>query len=291
MRKKVLKFICVFTVIIVTLSCCMFSVSAVQVGDCTLVGTKGQIWNLHGDGQFYDAEVTNNTDMIVYHYIYDAPYVSPIATYSYCSFSGYNYGTLKLSYETYGSNEYGIVFDSFNGLYNENAEKIASFSVKGNTYCLEYTGYIPNEFSVRGYFTITSDVSQISSFILDIQFIPNYSNITNEITQNQDKNTDKILNGDSDLDSSGETDKVDGTIGGIDDATSNAMGGKTDEQIQAEVENSLDPDKIGLDFNKAQRLSVFFDDTLDTFGSSYKALLLLSLSLGLAAFLIGRRYG
>lgn len=109
------------------------------------------------------------------------------------------------------------------------------------------------------------------------------------IQQNQDKNTDKILNGDEDLDTSEQTGAIDGTVGGIDDATSDALGGKSDAEIQAEIDGALSGD-IGLDMNKAGRISGFFDDLLDAFGADYKSLVLLSLSLGLAAFLIGRRY-
>lgn len=127
----------------------------------------------------------------------------------------------------------------------------------------------------------------------------NFSVLTREeaasqgVIDNQDKNTDKILNGDSDLDSSGETGKVDGAIGDIDDATNNALGGKTEAEIQAEVSGALDFNNIqnGLDWDKANRMSVFYDRSLEAFGSGYNSLLLLSLVLGLGAFLIGRRYG
>lgn len=115
----------------------------------------------------------------------------------------------------------------------------------------------------------------------------------NEIKANQDKNTDKILNGDTDLDSSGETDKVNGAVGDVDGATDEALGGKSETEIQGEVDGALDWNKIGnsVDFEKAQRMSTFYDRCLTVFGSKYNSLLLLSLILGLAAFLIGRKYG
>lgn len=113
-----------------------------------------------------------------------------------------------------------------------------------------------------------------------------------QIQQNQDKNTDKILNGDSDLDSSGETNKVNGTVGGIDDATDEALGGKSEAEIQSEVDGALDPKQLGnIDVTKAKRMSTFYDRCLKSFGTAYNSLLLLSLVLGLGAFLIGRRYG
>ena len=113
-----------------------------------------------------------------------------------------------------------------------------------------------------------------------------------EIQQNQDENTDKILNGDSDLDSSSETDKVDGAVGDIDEATDEALGGKSEAEIEAEVSGALDPKQLGnIDVTKAKRMSTFYDRCLKSFGIDYNSLLLLSLILGLAAFLIGRRYG
>ena len=113
-----------------------------------------------------------------------------------------------------------------------------------------------------------------------------------EIQQNQDENTDKILNGDSDLDSSGETDKVNGAVGDVDGATDEALGGKSEAEIEAEVSGALDPKQLGnIDVTKAKRMSTFYDRCLKSFGTDYNSLLLLSLILGLAAFLIGRRYG
>lgn len=121
--------------------------------------------------------------------------------------------------------------------------------------------------------------------------IENATENADKIQQNQNENTDKLLNGDEDLDSSGETDKVDGTIGGIDDATDSALGGKSDEDIQNEVSGALDTDDLDIDWTKANRMSTFYDRCLKAFGSEYSTLLLLSLILGLSAFLIGRRYG
>ena len=69
-----------------------------------------------------------------------------------------------------------------------------------------------------------------------------------------------------------------------------ALGGKSDEEIQQEVDNALSFDTDTLDKNAAKSMSDFFDDLLNVFGADYQALLMLALSLALAAFIIGRRY-
>ncbi len=179
---------CVLVLLFLILSCS--TAFAIQVGQVTILGTKGMLWNFSNGGGWYDAVVNNQTDYISYAYQIPDALGSPVATYSFCSFSGHNYGTLKLTYDA----EFGnIVFDEFNGLYNEKEEKIASFEVINNAYVLEYTGYIPYEFSVRGYFTCDSqDVIQ-GYTILNISFTPSYDNVTDKITDNQDKNTQAII--------------------------------------------------------------------------------------------------
>ena len=155
--------------------------------------------------------------------------------------------------------------------------------------------FISKKSNVNARFTFicNSDIDFVG--VLNMDFLLNndpqvaMKQQTDELKANQDKNTDKILNGDEDLDTSEQTGAVDGTVGGIDNATDEALGGKSDEEIQEEINSALSGD-IGLDFTKANRISNFFDDLLTAFGASYKSLLLLSLSLGLAAFLIGRRY-
>ncbi len=82
----------------------------------------------------------------------------------------------------------------------------------------------------------------------------------------------------------------DDAMGEIEDAEDAALGGKTDEEIQQDVNNALSFDVNTLDQNAAVAMAGYFDNLLSHFGVDYQALLLLSLSLGLAAFIIGRRY-
>lgn len=83
---------------------------------------------------------------------------------------------------------------------------------------------------------------------------------------------------------------ADGAMDDIGNAEDAALGGKTDEQIKQEVDNALNFDMGSLDQSAAVAMAGFFDGLLTHFGVDYQALLLLSLSLGLAAFIIGRRY-
>lgn len=69
-----------------------------------------------------------------------------------------------------------------------------------------------------------------------------------------------------------------------------ALGGKSDEDIKQDVDNALSFDVGSLDSSATGSMSGFFDDLLGVFGADYQALLMLALSLGLAAFILGRRY-
>ena len=76
----------------------------------------------------------------------------------------------------------------------------------------------------------------------------------------------------------------------ISDLENNALGGKTDEEIVEEVDSALSFDVDSLDTEAQAGISGFFDGLLVVFGVDYQSLMLLALSLGLAAFIIGRRY-
>lgn len=109
-----------------------------------------------------------------------------------------------------------------------------------------------------------------------------------EIGDKIDDQTDVIVNGvGTPLP---EQPDVDGEIADIEDAENAALGGKSDEEIQQDVDAALDYDINSIDKDAASTVSGFFDDLLTCFGSSYESVLLLSLTLGLASFIIGRRY-
>lgn len=104
-----------------------------------------------------------------------------------------------------------------------------------------------------------------------------------------DESTDQITNGwTSDDDSAGE---VGDLTGDLESAENEALGGKSDEDIKAEVDTALNgeglPDPKG---GASIAVADSFDTLLGAFGADYQSLLLLSLTLGLAAFLVGRSY-
>lgn len=122
------------------------------------------------------------------------------------------------------------------------------------------------------------------------EIIANQNQAKDEIIANQDKNTDKFINGDGtplapdankDLDNAGEQ------MGNLEN---DALGGKSDEEIANDVNSALSFDVGSLDSNAQAGVSGFFDGLLIVFGVDYQSLLVLSLSLGLAAFIIGRKY-
>lgn len=84
--------------------------------------------------------------------------------------------------------------------------------------------------------------------------------------------------------------EVDAANEKMENAKNEALGGKTEEQIDSEVESALDFDFSSISSDDSSSVSGFLDDLLGVFGDSYSGALFLSLTLGLACFIIGRRY-
>lgn len=111
------------------------------------------------------------------------------------------------------------------------------------------------------------------------------------IIDNANSNTDKLINGDGGgYDSSDSTDKIDGTTSDIADAEKDALGGKTDEEIQQEVEDAFEIEDDAVNPEDGEKVSELFMGLLDCFGPEYETLLVISLTLGLAGFIIGRKW-
>lgn len=131
--------------------------------------------------------------------------------------------------------------------------------------------------------------------------IDNQNQNANAIMENQNQNTQSIIDAQQQA-TQEQTDELTNGWGGadnIDDSTTSdfsnaesaALGGKTDAEIQEEVNNAINFDFSVFDSTKLGKIHSLFDNVLDALGSSWQALFLLSLTLGLGAFLIGRRYG
>lgn len=116
-------------------------------------------------------------------------------------------------------------------------------------------------------------------------FSPRYSgfNVTGSLG-------DQLINGDGTPLAPNVDQDLDNKSDEMGQLENEALGGKSDEEIQQEVDNALSFDVGSLDSSATGSMSGFFDDLLGVFGADYQALLMLALSLGLAAFILGRRY-
>lgn len=75
------------------------------------------------------------------------------------------------------------------------------------------------------------------------------------------------------------------------DAESDALGGKSDQEIQQEIQGVLSGDGLpSVNGGGVVAVANTFDLLLDAFGKDYQALLILALTLGLAAVLVGRSF-
>lgn len=128
------------------------------------------------------------------------------------------------------------------------------------------------------YFWSSSQSSGISGYQEDFYFT------------STDTSMDALIDGDGTPLAPDYNEDLNNSTDELTDLENDALGGKTDEEISAEVDEALDFDMNSLDSNASFAMAGLFDDLLDVFGADYQALLLLALSLGLAAFIIGRRY-
>lgn len=130
--------------------------------------------------------------------------------------------------------------------------------------------------------------------------IDNADENTDEIVENADENTDEIVGAIGDqteeLTNGWESDEdpaadLDNVVEDLGNAETEALGGKSDEEIQEEVSAALDSSSFPpQDSSGSFAVASMFDDLLHAFGDEYQSLLILALTLGLAAFLVGRSY-
>lgn len=77
----------------------------------------------------------------------------------------------------------------------------------------------------------------------------------------------------------------------MENAEKAAKGGKTDAQIKSEAKAAVDPAQFSELKGNTTTINNFVVNTLDSFGSGYKSLILLSCSLGLGCFVMGKKVG
>lgn len=132
------------------------------------------------------------------------------------------------------------------------------------------------------------------------QIIDQIQTSTDEITGSIDDSTDQIVGELDEIQSDikgddwtspapGKDDELNGAMSDYDDAYNEAVGGKSDQEIVDEVSGQVDYDYGALDQQSVSGVTGFLSDLLDSFGADYKSLLMLSLTIGLAVYVIGRR--
>lgn len=132
------------------------------------------------------------------------------------------------------------------------------------------------------------------------QIIDQIQTSTDDITGKIDDSTGQIVGELDDIQSDikgddwtspapGKDDELNGAMSDYDDAYNEAVGGKSDQEIVDEVSGQVDYDYGALDQQSVSGVTGFLSDLLDSFGADYKSLLMLSLTIGLAVYVIGRR--
>jgi len=203
------------------------------------------------------------------------------------------YFSTSNGYSSYSGNASAFV----NGVKPSNFKNFKGVMLDTTAYGGEFTFQVNSNtnFTLVLYCGYNSTMASQHYFYCDITAYKNDG--TQDIIDNQNsntqaeieadkENTDKILN-----DWDGGVDVDDGTTDNFKNAEDAALGGKTDSQIQEEINNAIDFDINIFDSAKIGKMHSLFDNVLSACGSSYQALFMLCLTLGLAAFLIGRRYG
>lgn len=191
---------------------------------------------------------------------------------------------------------------------NQNLQVIFGGQVEqyGGTY-YNYHSYfwVPENVGLSLELNFTMKITTTTGYFYVFMYHPTRLSITDIATQSNSKLLEQIIasqesgqnqmedflgNGDGTPLAPDHNEDLDNAGQQMEDLENEALGGKSDEQIQQEVDQALDFEMGSLDQDAQQGISGFFDGLLDVFGPDYQALLMLALSLGLAAFIIGRRY-
>lgn len=88
----------------------------------------------------------------------------------------------------------------------------------------------------------------------------------------------------------GANDEIDEASDYMEKSQNAALGGKSDDQIQDELGEAIDFDFGSIDSSGQSKLNSFITKLSTVFGKQYMACILLSCTLGLGCFIIGRRY-
>ena len=158
---------------------------------------------------------------------------------------------------------------------------------------------VADMYYVCGDLDVVTEVTDPDAYYTE-QIIDQIQTSTDEITGSIDDSTGQIVGELDEIQSDikgddwtspapGKDDELNGAMSDYDDAYNEAVGGKSDQEIVDEVSGQVDYDYGALDQQSVSGVTGFLSDLLDSFGADYKSLLMLSLTIGLAVYVIGRR--
>lgn len=195
-------------------------------------------------------------------------------------------------YSSYSGNVSAFV----NGVKPSNFKSFKGVMLDTTAYGGEFTFQLSSNtnFNLVLYCGYNSTTASQHYFYCDITAYKNDG--TQDIIDNQNSNTQAEIEADKENTEQitegweGADNIDDSTANNYKDSESAALGGKTDAEIQNEVNSALDFDIGAFDSVKVGKIHNLFDRVLEVTGG-WQSLFVLSLTLGLGAFLIGRRYG
>lgn len=216
---------------------------------------------------------------------FDQPIISaaPGETYSI---------SLRGSYGYY-SDTCKVIF--YNGSYPGGIpveEYYLDVSSSGFNQTLSFTGFDDPEYNtvtaIGFWIYFAPSVEYRCRFTIDEMVLYDYS-VSGAIDQ-QTGQLDHWIN-DYESPRPGMEEEVQGAEDEYNNAVDDALGGKTDEEIQQEAEAAADYDFDSLDQVAVSGVQGFMNSLLNVLGTDYLSLLLFSCTMGLCIYVIGRRRG
>lgn len=194
---------------------------------------------------------------------------------------------------------YVVEFDLTHFGGNNSNSSLNDFSV--DVFISDYSDFPQNiplnigDYGVRNT-QIFDFVAGSNMSFLDMEFITNYSPISSGWRQVSFYNDFRIFLYDDyvnvyDSPRPDMQQEVDDEIDEYDNAIDNALGGKSPEDIQAEVDEIADQDFEIIGSSDSVKLNNYIADLMVAIGGNYLSLILFSCTIGLAIFIIGKKAG
>lgn len=184
-KKKILRFIAVFSIISILFVALAFPISALDIGGgATLTGTTSDLFiGAEGEGTYYEGVMSESSNQISFQfnlgsldgYGSDGLIMSNKGFYFFNSSN--NYGTLTLSIRGLGGSFFSGVLEEF-GIYETSTNKKVSSSsdITNNfdrNFTISYTGYIPSNFYIFSVWNMVPDDFPLASIVtFNLSFTP-----------------------------------------------------------------------------------------------------------------------